>query len=120
MSAPAWPRAHGSARRWRLGPEGRKLAAGVLLMVLVLWGQGLYGWATAGQRLDPALRGATGPSNVVVVLGFTPDRFHSERIREHGAFAGRDGRSTACACAMSIPTTCAVSPISPGSRASSR
>jgi len=26
-----------------------------------------------------------------VVLDFMPDRFHSERIREYGAFAGRDG-----------------------------
>jgi hypothetical protein len=89
VSAPAL--SDGAARLLRLGPEGRKLAAGVVLIVVVLWGQGLYGWATAGGRLDPLLRGATGPSNVVVVLGFTPDRFHSERIRDYGAFAGRDG-----------------------------
>ena len=47
--------------------------------------------ATSGGRLDPSLRGATGPSNVIVVLAFTPDRFHNERVREYGVFAGRDG-----------------------------
>ena len=26
-----------------------------------------------------------------MVLDFMPDRFHNERIREYGAFAGRDG-----------------------------
>jgi hypothetical protein len=74
-----------------LGPEGRKIAAGIALIVLVLFGQDLYGRATAFTRLDPALRGATGPRNVIVVLGFMPDRFHNERVAEYGVFAGRDG-----------------------------
>jgi hypothetical protein len=77
--------------RWRLGPDGRKLVAGALLIAAVLWGQQIYGFVTAGGRLDRSLRNPTGTSNVVVVLDFMPDRFHSERIREHGAFAGRDG-----------------------------
>jgi hypothetical protein len=83
-----------SARRSRtllLGADGRKFIAGVVLIAAVLFGQQLYGWATAAQRLDPSLRNATGPSNVIVVLDFMPDRFHSERIRDHGMFAGRDG-----------------------------
>ncbi len=71
--------------------EGRKIVAGIVLIVLVLYGQELYGFATAGGRLDPSLRGATGPSNVIVVLNFTPDRFHNERVREYGVFSGRDG-----------------------------
>lgn len=73
------------------GPEVRKILAGVLLIVLVLFGQQLYGRATAAGRLDPMLRGATGPRNVIVVLDFMPDRFHNERIAEYGVFAGRDG-----------------------------
>jgi hypothetical protein len=73
------------------GPEARKIAAGVLLIVLVLFGQQLYGRATASGRLDPALQGAAGPRNVVVVLAFMPDRFHNERVAEYGVFAGRDG-----------------------------
>jgi hypothetical protein len=92
VSAPAdaSPRS-AAARRWRLGPEGRKFAAGAALIAVVLWGQQLYGMATASSRLDPSLRDPTGPVNVIVVLDFMPDRFHSERIREYGAFAGRDG-----------------------------
>jgi hypothetical protein len=71
--------------------EGRKIVAGIVLIALVLYGQELYGFATSGGRLDPSLRGATGPSNVIVVLNFTPDRFHNERVREYGVFSGRDG-----------------------------
>jgi hypothetical protein len=74
-----------------LGPEARKIAAGVALLGLVLFGQDLYGRATAFTRLAPALRDATTPRNVIVVLGFMPDRFHNERVAEYGVFAGRDG-----------------------------
>jgi hypothetical protein len=87
----ALPRSAGGSRRRLLGPEGRKFVTGILLIAAVLWGQQLYGMATASTRLDPALRHPAGPSNVIVVLEFMPDRFHSERIREYGAFAGRDG-----------------------------
>jgi hypothetical protein len=69
----------------------RRIAAGIVLIALVLFGQELWGRATASGRLDPALHGATGPRNVVVVLGFMPDRFHNERVAEYGVFAGRDG-----------------------------
>ena len=72
-------------------PEMGKIAIGVVLILLTLYGQQLYGMATAGARLDPALHGAAGPSNVIVVLDFQPERFHSERIQQYGAFAGRDG-----------------------------
>ncbi len=78
-------------RRVLLGPEVRKIAAGIVLIVLVLFGQDLYGRATASWRLDPPSRNATTPRNVIVVLGFMPDRFHNERVAEYGVFAGRDG-----------------------------
>jgi hypothetical protein len=81
----------GAAGRILPGPEARKIVAGILLIIAVVWGQQLYGMATASGRLDASLRNPTGPSNVIVVLDFMPDRFHSERIREYGAFAGRDG-----------------------------
>ena len=86
--SPTPPRVSRSAL---LGPEGRKIAIGILLIILVLFGQQLYGRATATGRLDPALRGAGGPHNVIVVLDFMPDRFHNERVAEYGVFAGRDG-----------------------------
>ena len=78
-------------RGWRLGREGGKVAAGILLIVLVVFGQDLVGAATASLRLDPELAKATGPSNVVAVLNFTPERFHNERLANYGVFAGRDG-----------------------------
>lgn len=77
--------------RARFGPEVRKIALGVTLILLILFGQKLYGYATASSRLDPALRSVTKRSNVVVVLDFTPERFHNERVQQYGAFAGRDG-----------------------------
>jgi hypothetical protein len=73
------------------GPDARKIVTGIVLIALVLFGQDLYGRATASGRLDPALADATTPKNVVVVLGFMPDRFHNERVAEYGVFAGRDG-----------------------------
>ena len=73
------------------GPDVRRIIAGIALIVLVLFGQQLYGRATASGRLDPALQGATTPRNVIVVLDFMPDRFHNERVAEYGVFAGRDG-----------------------------
>jgi len=79
------------ARALLLGPDAGKLVAGVLLITAVLSGQQLYGWATAAHRLDPSLRDSGEARNVVVVLDFMPDRFHSERIRDYGLFAGRDG-----------------------------
>jgi hypothetical protein len=85
------PPARRSSRLALPGPDARKIAVGVLLIVLVLFGQQLYGRATASGRLDPALRDATAPRNVIVVLGFMPDRFHNERVAEYGVFAGRDG-----------------------------
>ncbi|HEY0438615.1 MAG TPA: hypothetical protein VGD36_00990 [Xanthobacteraceae bacterium] len=78
-------------RRRRLGADALKIAVGVLLIAATLWGQQLYGWATAGARLDPALHNASGRSNVVVVLAFMPDRFHNERVAQYGTFVGRDG-----------------------------
>ena len=79
------------SRRLLFGPEGRKVIIGVALIALTLFGQQLYGLATATGRLDPALRGATAPRNVIVILDFMPDRFHNERVQQYGVFAGRDG-----------------------------
>jgi hypothetical protein len=67
-----------------------RLLIGMMLIVFVLYGQTLVGAATAGGRLDPALRDVTAPANVVVVMDFTPERFHTERLSTYGVFAGRD------------------------------
>ena len=74
-----------------VGPDARRFALGIVLIAVILFGQQMYGWATAGSRLDPSLRNPDGPRNIIVVLGFTPERFHNERVSQYGAFAGRDG-----------------------------
>lgn len=74
-----------------VGPDARRFIAGVLLIAVIMYGQQVYGMMTASQRLDPLLRGVTGPSNVVVVLDFMPERFHNERVSDYGVFSGRDG-----------------------------
>jgi hypothetical protein len=79
------------SRRLIFGPEGRKILVGIALIALTLFGQQLCGMVTAAGRLDPALRGATTPRNVIVILDFMPDRFHNERVQQYGVFAGRDG-----------------------------
>jgi hypothetical protein len=71
--------------------DGRRFIAGAAVLAVILYGQTVYGMATASGRLDPSLRNATGPSNVIVVLDFMPDRFHNERVAQYGTFAGRDG-----------------------------
>jgi hypothetical protein len=67
-----------------------RLLAGVVLIALIVFGQTLVGMATANGRLDPALQAVSGPVNVVVVMDFTPERFHTERLSTYGVFAGRD------------------------------
>ena len=94
MNAPAPADASfpaGRSSRLLLGRDGRKILIGILLIALVVFGQKFYGMATAASRLDPALRDAAEPKNVIVVLDFMPDRFHNERIAAYGTFAGRDG-----------------------------
>jgi hypothetical protein len=91
MSDPAPPRRGSRSRRLMLSPDGQKIIAGIVLIALILFGQQFYGMATMNSRLDPALREASGPRNVIVILDFMPDRFHNERVQQHGAFAGRDG-----------------------------
>ena len=90
----------------------------ITLIALVLFGQDLYGRATAFARLDPALRGATGSRNVIVVLGFMPDRFHNERVAEYGVFASDvpgaplSGSSVGQGWASAVP--CIIASTAPG------
>lgn len=67
-----------------------RLLAGVLLIAAILFGQTIAGKATAGGRLDPSLLTVSGPVNVIAVMDFTPERFHTERLSTYGVFAGRD------------------------------
>ena len=77
--------------RLLVGRDAGRLLTGFVVVVVILFGQQIYGMASANSRLDPSLRNVTGPTNVVVILNFPPERFHNERIAEYGAFVGRDG-----------------------------
>jgi hypothetical protein len=69
-----------SARRGGRARELRHLVIGVALLAAVLEGQQLFGMITSDDRLDPALRDARAPVDVVVLLPFQLERFHSGRL----------------------------------------
>ena len=71
-----------------------QLVSGVLLLLLIAEGPGLYGRLTAGERLDPSLAHTAGPVNVEVAMGFTPQGFHLQALQQQGVFAGRIGEHT--------------------------
>ena len=70
--------------------EYLRFVAGAVLILVLLFGQRVYGALTSESRIDPALRGAVNPVDVVAVLDFTPERFHQERLAAYGVFSGRD------------------------------
>ena len=107
-----------SSRPHCQGPTCARSSLGVLLIVLVLFGQQLYGRATAAGRLNPALQGATGPRNVIVSA-----RLHSRSLPQRARWPSTacspdaTARSTASGCAMLAPTASPAWQPSPGSRA---
>lgn len=64
------------------------LAAGVLIVIALIWGPSAYGVATASGRLAPELREATGPRDVTVRLTFKAEVFHVRELSRYGIFAG--------------------------------
>jgi hypothetical protein len=74
-----------------IGGPATRLVIGMVLISTILFGQTVYGAITSSGRIDDALRNPSGPSAVVVVLDFTPERFHNERLASYGVFSGRDG-----------------------------
>jgi len=70
-----------------------RLAIGVVLIVGIVAGPGLYGRAMAGGRLAPSLQHVKGTANVRVVLDFQPQAFNQEQLTSYGVFAGRRGNA---------------------------
>ncbi|MBO0826238.1 MAG: hypothetical protein J2P24_00510 [Streptosporangiales bacterium] len=64
---------------------------GVVVILGLVFGPGLYGSATAGARLSPALENSPGPVNVTVILPFKPQLFHQQQLEAYGVFAGTNG-----------------------------
>lgn len=81
----------------RVGREMRpvlvRLVLGVVLIVGIVAGPGIYGRAIAGGRLSPSLQDVRGSANVRVELDFTPQAFNQEQLTSYGVFAGRRGNS---------------------------
>jgi hypothetical protein len=70
----------------------RNLLIGVIIMCAILFGDGLFGRLTSGDRVAPEVYDTTAPYySVVVILPFEPERFHIERLSAKGVFGGRDG-----------------------------
>jgi hypothetical protein len=67
------------------------LLVGVLLILLTVFGDDLYGAVTARGKVPPELTRAGRPVHIVVELGFEPERYHLERLSQLGSFAGRAG-----------------------------
>jgi hypothetical protein len=70
-----------------------RLFVGVALIVGIVAGPGLYGQATANERLAPALQHVHDSVNVRVSLGFQPQAFHQSQLTAYGVFAGRNGNT---------------------------
>lgn len=70
-----------------------RLLIGVVLIVGIVTGPGLYGRATATDRLAPSLQHVNGRANVRVLLGFPPQAFHESQLSPYGVFAGRHGNT---------------------------
>lgn len=68
-----------------------RFLVGVVVICGLVFGPGLYGRATAGTRLAPALRNTRGPVNVTVILPFRPQLFHQQQLEVYGVFAGTNG-----------------------------
>ena len=70
-----------------------RLLVGVVLIAGIVAGPGLYGCATATDRLAPSLQHVNGSANVRVLLAFQPHAFHQSQLSSYGVFAGRHGNS---------------------------
>jgi hypothetical protein len=70
-----------------------RLFVGVVLIVGIVAGPGLYGRATATDRLAPSLQHVNGSANVRVLLAFQPQAFHESQLSSYGVFAGRRGNA---------------------------
>ena len=87
--------------RWRLlaGSDGRRLVLGLLLLLLILFGQRLYGMVTASGQLDPALRGASGRSTSSWSSISSPTDFTTSAFPNMACSPAATARSTGSACA---------------------
>jgi hypothetical protein len=66
-----------------------QLVVGLLLILVMIWGPGVYGMLTTSGRLDESLAGVQRPVDVRVDLDFKPQAFHTNTLQQHGVFGGK-------------------------------
>lgn len=71
-----------------MGPAFARILVGALLIVAIVVGPALYGKATSGQRLAPALAGVDHTVSVKVQMPFKPLAFNQSLLSERGVFGG--------------------------------
>jgi hypothetical protein len=62
---------------------------GLLLILMMIWGPGVYGMLTTPGRLHESLAGVQRPVDVRVDLDFKPQAFHTRTLQRHGVFGGK-------------------------------
>lgn len=68
-----------------------RFAVGVLLILAMVAGPGLYGRLTSGDRVAPGLEAVNGAVNVRVTMSFRPQAFQQSELTQYGVFGGRRG-----------------------------
>ncbi len=78
-----------SVRDWSLDKGAlRRMALGVVLLLLMVFGPSVYGWASSGGRLADGLDNPGGRSNIEIRMSFTPTAYHQQELGKHGVFGG--------------------------------
>ena len=78
------------APRRRAGRPLRTLLAGVAVLAVAIFGDDVYGIASAGGKAPAVLTETAEPVHIVVEMSFEPERYHLERLSSLGSYAGRD------------------------------
>jgi hypothetical protein len=68
-----------------------RLLVGVVLILAMVLGPGIYGQMTSGDRVAPGLEAVNGAVNVRVTMSFRPQAFQQTELTKYGVFGGRRG-----------------------------
>jgi hypothetical protein len=68
-----------------------RVLSGIVIILALYFGPTAYGSVTSGARVDACLAGSSGPSDVVVRLGFVPGPSQLEELQRYGRYGGSDG-----------------------------
>lgn len=63
---------------------------GLILVLVLLFGDEVFGALQAGDKIDPAIDRNAAQVDIVVDIKFEPRIFHQETLAELGVFSGRE------------------------------